>query len=110
VTTTKEEKDWKLKLRYGKLSTPYKHFSVLADGLVGELEDGFECRPGRAWMAMKTWATNADESADMARVIGQQIGFTVDGKILIYDTEPEQPPSEKPYGYGILLRPYDEKV
>src|SRR5262245_35279887 len=105
---TDEEKDWKLKLRYGRLSSPYKHFSVLADGIVGKLEDGFECRPGRAWMGMKTWATDADESADMAKAIGKQIGFTVSGDIQIYVTEPERPPGEKPYGYDIRFTPYDE--
>jgi len=30
------QKDRKLKLRYGKLTTPYKHFSVIAEGIAGE--------------------------------------------------------------------------
>jgi len=103
-------KDWKLKLRYGKLKTDYKHFTVLADGVVGDLQDGFECRPGRAWMAMKTWALDGDQSADMLQVIGKQVGFSVDGKIMIYDTDPEEPPGDKPYGYGIGFTPYDEEA
>jgi hypothetical protein len=101
-----EIKDWKLKLRYGKTKTDFKHFTVLADGIVGELKDGFECRPGRAWMAMKTWAHDSDESADMIQVIGEEIGFNVDGKIEIYDTEPNEPPKDKPYGYDINFTPY----
>jgi hypothetical protein len=105
-----DTKDWKLRLRYGKLTTTFKHFTVLADGVVGKLGDGFECRPGRAWMSMKTWATDADESMDMIRVIGERIGFTVDGRIEVYVTEPDQPPGEKPHGYDIRFTPYDENA
>jgi len=103
-----ETKDWKLKLRYGKIKTNFYHFTVMADGVAGELVEGFECRPGRAWMAMKTWAGDADESAEMIQAIGSQIGFTVDGRIHVYDTEPEQPPRDKPYGYDVSFTPYDE--
>ena len=103
-----ELKDWKLKLRYGKLKTDFHHFTVSADGEISELVDGFECRLGRAWMSMKTWVTNGDESADMIQVIGRQIGFIVDGKIHVYDTEPDQPPRDKPYGYDIAFTPYEE--
>ena len=102
------EKDWKLKLRYGKLSTPYQHFTVLANGIVGELIEGFECRPGKAYMAMKTWASSVDESAEMIQVIGEQIGFTVTGKIEVFDTEPVEPPEDKPHGYDIQFTAYDE--
>jgi hypothetical protein len=61
-------------------------------------------------MAMKTWATDTDESVDMIRVIGRQIGFQVDGKIEVYSTEPEQPPGNKPHGYDIRFTPYDENA
>ena len=77
------EKDWKLKLRYGKLETPYKHFTVIAEGIAEELEEGFKCPPGDAFMGMKTWASSYDEVADMVQVIGKQIGFNVTGKIEI---------------------------
>lgn len=33
-------KDWKLKLRYGKETTPFRHFTVLANGVVDELSEG----------------------------------------------------------------------
>lgn len=106
---TEEQKDWKLKLRYGKLKTEFKHFTVLADGIVGELTDGFECRPGPAWMSMKAWATDSDESADMIQSIGNQIGFQCDGEILIYDeTDPDVPPGENPHGYDISFTPYKQ--
>jgi hypothetical protein len=100
--------DWKLKLRYGRLVTPYKHFTAIADGVAGELVDGFDCRPGPAVMTMKTWAEDADESAHMIRLIGQQIGFSATGKIEIYETAAEQPPSENPHGYDIKFVPYDD--
>lgn len=59
-------------------------------------------------MSIKTWAADADESAHMARIIGQQIGFSATGKIEIYETEAEQPPGENPHGYDISFVPYDE--
>ncbi len=103
-----QSRNWKLELRYGRMVTPYKHFTAIADGVVGELQDGFECRPGPAVMSIKTWATDADESAHMARIIGQQIGFSATGKIEIYETEAEQPPGENPHGYDINFVPYNE--
>lgn len=103
-----DETDWKLKLRYGKSTTPFQHFTVLADGVVEDLKDGFTCRPGRAWMAMRVWATHASESMDMVRAIGAKIGFVVDGRVEVYVTEPDRPPSENPHGYGIKFTPYDD--
>lgn len=100
-------KDWKLALRYGKMHTPFSHYTIIADGVANELSDGFECRPGKAFMAMKTWSTSADESIDMAIAIGEQIGFTVTGKVEVYETEPKEPPQENPYGYGISFTPYN---
>ncbi|MEM6767702.1 MAG: hypothetical protein AAF655_22385 [Bacteroidota bacterium] len=100
------EKDWKLKLRYGILQTPYSHYTVLANGIVGELVEGFQCPKGKAWMAMKTWASSTGESGDMIRIIGKEIGFTVTGRVEVYKTEPKEPPRENPYGYDIKFTPY----
>jgi hypothetical protein len=58
---------------------------------------------------MKTWATSSDESGDMIRVIGEQIGFTITGRILIYETEPSEPPKENPFGYDIKFQPFDSE-
>jgi len=99
--------NWKLDLRYGRLKTPYKHYSVIAEGVVTELTEGFDCRPGAAYMGMKVWASCENESADMAHAIGAQIGFTVTGRVQVYTTEPDQPPSENPLGYDINFTPYD---
>ena len=105
-----ETKDWKLKLRYGILKTELKHFTVIADGMVGELTHGFQCPSGRAFMSMKTWASDEAESQDMIRVIGHNIGFEVDGEVYVYDTEPEEPPTEKPHGYDISFKPYEREA
>ena len=102
-----DDKDWKLKLKYGKLRTPFKHFTVLAEGVAGNLVEGFECRRGPAIMAMKTWSESAEESTDMARTIGKQIGFAVTGNVQVYDTEPAIPPGENPHGYDINFTPFD---
>ncbi len=102
-----DETDWKLKLRYGKETTAFTHYTVLAVGVVGNLAEGFECPEGNAIMGMKTWATSSDESAEMIQNIGNQIGFEVTGEIQIYETEPEQPPKENPHGYDINFTPFD---
>lgn len=102
------EQDWKIKLRSGKLQTPYRHFTVIAEGLVeGELGNGFVCRPGAALMAVKTWAASTQKSADMAKVIGRRIGFSVTGQIRVYETEPSQPPENMPLGYDVNFTPFD---
>jgi hypothetical protein len=110
VSEGEPDDSWKLKLRYGRLETPFTHYTAIAEGIVGQLVDGFFCRPGPAFMGIKTWAESADESADMARVIGSDIGFTVTGRIQVYETEPVQPPGEKPRGYDITFTPYDSNT
>ena len=102
-----QNQNWKLQLRYGRLVTPYKHFTAIADGVAGMLQDGLICRPGNAFMSMKTWATNAAEVAHMVRQIGQQVGFTASDRIQVFETAPEQPPGDKPCGYDIRFVPYD---
>ncbi|EDP57551.1 hypothetical protein [Vibrio sp. AND4] len=44
----------------------------------------------------------------MLNVIGEQVGFHIKGKVEIYNTEPEEPPKENPFGYGIDFTPYRE--
>ena len=31
MSAEEQEKDWKLKLRYGRIQTPFHHFTVLAE-------------------------------------------------------------------------------
>lgn len=98
--------NWKLDLRYGRLSTPFKHFTLVADGVVEELQDGFACPSGPAIMAMKAWASDPAEAGDMVVAIGRQIGFSVTGRIEVFETEAEQPPGPHPHGYAIGFTPY----
>jgi hypothetical protein len=107
MNSEQHDKDWKLKLRYGELTTPYHHYTAIAEGVVGELADGFVCPPGSAFMAIKTWAASTDESSDMITAIGRQIGFTVAGNIQVYETEPVQRPRDNPFGYDINFTPFD---
>jgi hypothetical protein len=102
------EKDWKLKLRYGTISTPYKHFTVIAKGIVSDLVEGFECRNGSAVMGMKIWAETIEESADVFQSIGAQIGFEVTGDMQIFETEPTEPPGEDRCGYDINFTPFHD--
>ena len=102
------DKDWKLKLRYGKLLTPFNHVTILAKGISGELREGFICPPGEAFMGMKAWTLSDAEAVDMIKAIGNHIGFEVTGDIQIYYTEPSEPPREKPYGYDINFTPFNE--
>ena len=110
MSAEEHPKDWKLKLLYGNLTTPFRHYTVIDEVVVGELSEGFSCPPGSAFMAMKTWVSSTDESANMAAVIGRQIGFTVTGDIQIYDTEPVEPPRERPFAYDIQFTPFDENA
>ncbi len=100
------EKDWKLKLRYGKLTTPFKHFTLIASGEVGDLAEGFVCARGNAYMGIKVWAESEEEAVDMIQNIGRQIGFIVTGNIEIYETDPKEPPGDNPSGYDIMFTPF----
>ncbi len=98
------EKDWKL-----NLTTPYKHYTVIADGEVGELSGGFECTKGNAFMGIKIWAESFEQCADVYQTIGKQIGFKVIGDLQIYISEPIQPPGENPFGYDITFTPFSDE-
>lgn len=98
--------DWKLKLRYGRLTTKFSHFTVMADGVAEQLAEGFACPPGPAWMTMKAWAEDANEAAHMIKLIASHIGFSIAGEILVYDTEPDEPAQKEPHGYGIAFTAY----
>jgi hypothetical protein len=104
----KADKDWKLKLKYGKFQTPYHHFTVLAEGTAGQLAVGFSCPDGKAWMGMKVWASSSEEAADMIQGLGANIGFNVTGRIHVYTTEPVKAPKEDPFGYDIYFTPFEE--
>jgi hypothetical protein len=43
------------------------------------------------------------------QAISGDIGFTVTSRIQIYETEPAEPPGEKPRGYDIPFRSDDDE-
>ena len=102
-----QEQDWKSKLRFGKLTTPYEHYTVIAEGVVGELAEGYSCRAGSAFMSMKTWASSPEEATDMVLAIGSHIGFRISGEIHVFESNPSKPPGDRPLGYDIQFKPFD---
>jgi len=100
-----QNKNWKLKLRYGKLTTIYKHFTAITKGVVKE-ESAYS--PGNAFMAIKIWATTYDDAADLVESIAEQVEFIITGKIEIFDTEPQQPPKRDAYGYDLGFTYFQE--
>ncbi|WP_120497530.1 hypothetical protein [Kiloniella sp. EL199] len=101
------ETDWKLKLRYGKLKTPYQHYSIISEGVVEELSEGFECPKGDAFMAMKIWAEDMEQAADLFTYVSSQIGFQIKGKLETWETDPNEPPRDNPHGYDIKFTPFE---
>jgi hypothetical protein len=101
-------KDWKLKLRYGKLNTPYKHFTVIAPGVIEQYKKDFDAQPGKAYVGMKIWAMNEGESADAFQGVADQIGFKLSGNMEIYETPAESPPTDNSYAYGINFSYYTD--
>ncbi len=93
-----QNKNWKLKLRYGKLTTIYKHFTAITEGVI---EEEAEYSPGSAFMRIKIWATTYDDAADLVESIAKQVDFTITGAIEIFDTEPQEPPKPNAYGYDL---------
>ncbi len=102
------DNDGKLRPEGGKIQTPFKHVTLIAEGIAGELQDGFICPPGKAFIGMKAWARSDEEAADMIQVIGKQISFEITGDIQIYYTDPSIPPQENPHGYDIKFTPFEE--
>jgi hypothetical protein len=100
-----QNKNWKLKLRYGKLTTSYKHFTAITKGVVKE-ESVYS--PGSAFMAIKIWATTYDDAADLVESVAEQVEFTITGKIEIFDTEPQEPPKQNAYGYDLGFTYFQE--
>ena len=103
-----DDADWKLKLRYGKVTTPFNHYSVLGGGMMLDDTNKYQCRTGSAVMSLKIWARNETDAAETFEMVGDKVGFYVDQAIEIYSTEPDEPPRENSYGYDISFVPYDD--
>jgi hypothetical protein len=91
--------NWKLLLRYGRLETPYEHFTVLADVRVIEGDADLGSEVGPAWLSMKTWALSGDAAADLIGAIAPQLGAELRGRVEVYSSEPAEPPRDEPFAY-----------
>jgi hypothetical protein len=101
-------KNWKLKLRYGRVRTDFHHYTLLADGeVVSPNAEYGTADAGPAFFGMSAWAYNSDQATDMIRTIGQHVGFACTGKIYVYDTEAEEPPGAEPRGYNLKFTRYE---
>lgn len=100
-----DDTDWKLKLRYGKSTTPFNHYAVLGGGMMLNDSNKYQCRVGSAVMSMKVWALNEHDAAETFQMVGYKVGFYVDQAIEIYSTDPEERPLENSYGYDISFIP-----
>ena len=103
---SEDDADWKLKLRYGKTTTPYSHFTLFADGQATQENSDYSIMPGPYIMALKVWATDHSEATNMIIEIGGMLKFRVTGKIEIFTSEPEQPPGDNPSAYGANFTAY----
>ena len=86
----------------------FTHYTLLADGEVFEPNPDFDTECGRYIMAMKAWAKDAEQAADMIVSIGQRLGFRTDGELQVFVTSPEEPPEDEPYGYDVQFTSYSE--
>lgn len=88
--------------------TDYTHYTLLADGQVTEANPEFGTVLGPCIMAMKVWATDPDQAADIIVAVGERLGFRPEGELQVFVTEPEEPPEEQPFGYDVQFTSYSE--
>ncbi|MEO1476895.1 MAG: hypothetical protein AAFS13_10995 [Pseudomonadota bacterium] len=100
------DKDWKLKLRYGQLTTPYSHYTLLADGYAEIANPDYNLEVGHCIMGLNVWATDQTEAYDVIQSVGNQLGFRITGKVELYETDAKRPPGENPSAYGANFTPY----
>ena len=98
--------DWKALYQAGKLNTPFKHFSVIGDGIAGPGTVEHGGKPGPSFLGMRLWASSSEEALQMYRLFAERVGFTVRGKAEVYDTEPSEPPRDAPHAYGVKFTHY----
>ena len=102
-----EERDWKLKLRYGQLTTPYRHYTLMADGVIDRKIEDYDNMPGPAFMGIKIWAATEEDATGILIDVGGHLGFNVTGRIEIYETDPKEPPQDSPSCYQVSFHSYE---
>jgi len=88
------------------MENQFKHYTIIAEGWVDELNEGFKCPKGNALMGMKIWAESYEQASDVYQSVGKQIGFNLTGDIQIYESEPKEPSGENPSAYDINFTPF----
>jgi len=101
--------DWKLKLRYGQLTTNFIHVTLIGDGKVITVNEEYNTELGPAVMALKAWVESHDEAFNMIAAIAEHLGFELKGRIELFETEPDDPPKEKQFGYAINFTAYRDE-
>jgi len=101
-------KDWKLKLRYGKLKTPFTHYTILAPVLIKEYNEQHSAQEGKAYMGMKIWAEDNENAFSIFQRVANEAQFEITGNMELYETDPVEPPSEREYFYGINFSYYKD--
>jgi hypothetical protein len=107
VAADEAHPNWKLLLRYGRLKTPYEHFTVLADVRVMEGDADLGSQVGPAWLSMNVWAASADAAADLVDAIAPQVGAEVRGRVQVHSSEPDRPPQDEPFAYDPSFVAYE---
>ena len=105
--TDNPPKDWNLKLRYGKLKSPFTHFATITKGTFEEAFPEYGCPAGDAVMGLKVWAQDAREAARVSIAFGESIGFLASNDSEVYEAAPEEPPKQEPYVYQWTFHPFE---
>lgn len=101
-------KDWKLKLKYGKLKTPFNHYTIIAPVLINEYSEEYAAQSGKAYVGLKIWAENDNVAISMFENLAHDAHFKITGNMELYETDPIEPPTEKQYSYGITFSYYND--
>jgi hypothetical protein len=100
-------KNWKLNLRYGRLKTAFRHFTLIGDGEIAVANPGYGTIQGAAaFFTIKVWASDQQEAVNMLAAIGRDVGFDASGEVSVYITDPQQPPKDVSYGYDLDFHQY----
>lgn len=100
-------KNWKLKLHYNKIKTPYKHYQLFANGKNIAMDpEKYKNQSPNAYMALKCWAEDDKQAVSMMDKVAQSVGFEIKDKVEIYHNEPTQSPEKEPYAYDLNFHFY----
>ena len=64
---------------------------MIADGVAGPGAAKHGGKPGPAYAGIKVWASSPDEAIETGRPVLELAGFTMKGKIDVYETAPSEP-------------------